>query len=35
MNVLHGPNPVTRYRVEAIEQKLHALLAKYSGEQVI
>ena len=35
MNVLHGPNPVIRYRVEAIEQKLHALLTKYSGEQVI
>jgi len=35
MNVLHGPNPAARYRVEAIEQKLYALLTKYSGEKVI
>jgi glutathione synthase/RimK-type ligase-like ATP-grasp enzyme len=35
MNVLHGPNPATRYRLEAIEQKLYALLTKYSGEKVI
>ena len=35
MNVLHGPNQATRYRVEAIEQKLYALLTKYSGERVI
>jgi glutathione synthase/RimK-type ligase-like ATP-grasp enzyme len=35
MNVLHGPNPITRYRVEAIEKSLHALLTRYSGEQVI
>ncbi len=35
MNVLHGPNPTIRYRVEAIEQRLHALLTKYSGERVI
>jgi hypothetical protein len=33
--VLHAPNPPTRYRLEAIEQKLHALLTKYSGERVI
>lgn len=35
MNVLHGTNPEIRYRVEAIEQKLHALLTRYSGEKVI
>lgn len=35
MNVLHGPNPATRYRIEAIEQRLYALLTKYSGERVI
>jgi len=35
MNVLHGPNPEIRYRVEAIEQKLYALLTRYSGEQVL
>jgi glutathione synthase/RimK-type ligase-like ATP-grasp enzyme len=35
MNVLHGPNPATRYRVAAIEQKLYALLTRYSGERVI
>ena len=35
MNVLHGPNPEIRYRVEAIEQKLYALLTRYSGEKVI
>lgn len=34
MNVLHSPNPATRYRVEAIEQKLYALLTRYSGEKV-
>jgi len=34
MNALHSPNPATRYRVEAIEQKLYAMLAKYSGETV-
>jgi glutathione synthase/RimK-type ligase-like ATP-grasp enzyme len=35
MNVLHGTNPEIRYRVEAIEQKLHALLTRYSGEKVL
>jgi glutathione synthase/RimK-type ligase-like ATP-grasp enzyme len=35
MNVLHTPNPATRYRVEAIEKSLYALLTRYSGEQVI
>jgi glutathione synthase/RimK-type ligase-like ATP-grasp enzyme len=35
MNVLHGPNPAARYRVEAIQQKLYALLTRYSGEKVI
>lgn len=35
MNVLHAPNPEIRYRVEAIQQALHALLAKYSGERVV
>ncbi|RPH98695.1 MAG: hypothetical protein EHM68_03665 [Lysobacterales bacterium] len=35
MNVLHTPNPTTRYRVEAIEKSLYALLTRYSGEQVI
>ncbi len=35
MNVLHNPNPAIRYRVEAIEQKLYALLTRYSGEKVI
>jgi glutathione synthase/RimK-type ligase-like ATP-grasp enzyme len=35
MNVLHSPNPAARYRIEAIEQKLYALLTKYSGEKVI
>lgn len=35
MNVLHAPNPPTRYRLEAIEQKLYALLTRYSGERVI
>jgi glutathione synthase/RimK-type ligase-like ATP-grasp enzyme len=35
MNVLHGPNPATRYRLEAIEQKIYALLTRYSGERVI
>ena len=34
MNVLHGPNPEIRYRVKAIEQKLYALLTRYSGEKV-
>jgi hypothetical protein len=35
MNVLHGPNPETRYRLEPIEKSLYALLTRYSGEQVI
>jgi hypothetical protein len=35
MNVLEGTNPKIRYRREAIEQKLYALLTKYSGERVI
>ncbi len=35
MNVLHGTNPEIRYRVEAIEQKLYALLTRYSGEKVV
>lgn len=35
MNVLHAPNQATRYRVEAIQQKLYALLTRYSGERVI
>ena len=35
MNILHGPNPASRYRVEAIEQELYKLLTKYSGEKVI
>ena len=34
MNVLHSPNAASRYRVEAIAQRLHALLEKYSGERV-
>ncbi len=35
MNILHGPNPASRYRVEAIEQEIYKLLTKYSGEKVI
>jgi len=35
MNVLHSPNPASRYRVQAIEQRLQALLQKYSGEKVV
>ena len=35
MNVLHGPNPRIRYRLTAIQQRIHALLTKYSGERVI
>jgi hypothetical protein len=35
MNVLHGLNPEAPCRVEAIEQKLYAMLTKYSGEKVI
>jgi len=35
MNILHGPNPASRYRVEAIEQQLYKMLTKYSGEKVI
>jgi glutathione synthase/RimK-type ligase-like ATP-grasp enzyme len=35
MNILHGPNPASRYRVEAIEQELYKLLTRYSGEKVI
>lgn len=35
MNILHGPNPASRYRVEAIEQELYRMLTRYSGERVI
>lgn len=35
MNVLHRTGPTTHYRLEEIEQKLYALLTKYSGERVI
>jgi glutathione synthase/RimK-type ligase-like ATP-grasp enzyme len=35
MNVLHSPNEASRYRVEAIQKALYAMLTSYSGEQVV
>lgn len=35
MNNLHGTNSEIRGRVEVLQQKLQAMLSKYSGEQVI
>lgn len=35
MNVLHMATKAIRYRIEAIEKKLYALLTRYSGEKVI
>jgi len=35
MNNLHGTSFEIRGRVELLQQKLRAMLSKYSGEQVI
>jgi len=35
MNVLVNPVPEVSYRVEAIQQRLYAMLTRYSGERVI
>ena len=35
MNVLQGRTPHTLYRRQAVMEKMHALLTKYSGERVV